>query len=458
MSLSSLLLLAALLLGTTRAAALQADDGSVLVVMPDDLGVDALPFYGLDPLVRPDLTPNLAALAALGVRFDNAWGAPKCSPARAALQTGRAAFRTGIGNVIEAGGHSLATSELTIPELLLQRASVPYATAYFGKWHLERSGTTQACAPGLHGYQHFAGTLFQVPQSPGYCDWRERVCNGTSGSSPRSFEYMPGVIFDQAADWMSARSGRWFALLAPQLPYDILHTPPSDLQTLRDDPACTSCASGTRACFDAAIQALDSKLGQLLQALGPDWPERITLFFVGDNGTPNFVNRYWPANRAKLTLYEGGVRVPFLVAGRAVPPARRGNVSTALVSVSDVYRTVASLAGVAMLPAGTAQDSYDLTPLLADPPRPNGRTHLLAESFGRNAPAPPYVSHKVALRDARHKVLYNWTERRALALYDLAVDPREQRNLLQPAPPAPSTPAGAALQGLVQRIHELLGS
>jgi hypothetical protein len=180
---------------------------------------------------------------------------------------GRAAFRTGIGNVIEAGGHSLSTGELTLPEMLLQRTTVPYATAYFGKWHLERTGTTQACAPGLHGYQHFAGMLFQIPQSPGYCDWRERVCNGTSGTSPHSLEYMPGVIFDQAAAWMRARSGRWFALLAPQLPYDILHTPPNDLQTLRDDPACTSCAGGTRACFDAAIQALDTKLGHLFRTL-----------------------------------------------------------------------------------------------------------------------------------------------------------------------------------------------
>jgi arylsulfatase B len=447
-----------LLIGAQGATRAQSDAGSVLVVMADDLGIDALPLYGLDPFVPPDLTPNLAALARQGIRFENAWGAPKCSPARAALHTGRAAFRTGIGQVIESGGHSLPTSERTLAELLLERARVPTATGYFGKWHLERTGSSQVCAPGLHGFQHFSGTLFQVPAEPGYCDWRERLCEGTASTNPRTLAYMPGVIFDQASAWMRTRSGPWFCVLAPQLPYDILHVPPGDLQRVRNGPACRACASGTRACFDAALQALDTKLGHVLGALGPDWPERVTVFFVADNGTPNFVQRYWPPNRAKLTLFEGGVRVPFLVAGRAVAPARRGTVSSALVALTDVYRTVAGLAGIETLPAGTAQDSYDLRPLLADPPRANGRTHLVAELFGRNQPAPPYVAHKVALRDARYKVIYSWTERRANSFFDLASDPRELRNLLQPAPPPTSTPAGAALRDLVQRIHALMGS
>src|SRR5688572_2865073 len=309
--------------------------------MADDLGVDALPLYGLDHRVKPSQTPNLMALARLGVRFENAWAAPKCSPARAALPTGRAAFRTGIGNVIEAGGYSLPPDELTLPEMLARWAPVPYATAFFGKWHLERIGSARPCAAtALHGYQHFAGTLFEVPEDPGYCDWRESVCDGSSSAKVRLFEYMPGVIFDQAAAWM-ARRGRWFCLLAPQSPYNIPHVPPADLQSLRDDPSCASCTSGTRACYDAAIQAFDTKLGQLLEALGPDWPERITVFFLADNGTPALFNRYWPPDHTKLTLFEGGVRVPFVVAGRAVAPGRRGTASSALVSITDVYRTVA---------------------------------------------------------------------------------------------------------------------
>lgn len=445
--------------GATPLCAAQSDVGSVLVVLADDLGIDALESYGLDAQVPRDLTPHLSALASQGIRFENAWSAPKCSPARAALHTGRAAFRTGIGNVIEAGGHSLPTSETTLPEMLALRAPVPYSTGYFGKWHLERTGTNQFCAPSsLHGYEHFAGTLFQVPPQPGYCDWRVSVCDGAVGTNTRSFEYMPARIFDLASAWIATRPERWFCVLAPQAPYELLHTPPLNLQSIRNGPGCASCAPGTRACFDAALQALDKKLGQLLADLGPDWEQRVTVIFTADNGTPGSVNRYWPTGHAKLTLFEGGVRVPFLVAGRAVPAARRGSVSSALVSISDVYRTVARLAGVTTLPAGTAQDSFDLGPLLEATPRANGRTHLWAETFGRNAPAPPYPVHKVAIRDARYKLIYNWSEQRPLFLFDLARDPRELTNLLRPAVPAPNSPASTALQDLTGRIRASLGS
>jgi arylsulfatase A-like enzyme len=436
-------------------AASPGDEGSVLVVLADDLGIDALPFYRLDPAVRANLTPNLADLAARGVRFENAWGAPKCSPARAALHTGEASFRTGIGNVIEAGAHSLSPAALTLPEALAL-APAPYTAGFFGKWHLERTGSSQVCAPSaLHGYDAFAGTLFQVPPEPGYCDWRERTCGGSAGASTRVFDYMPGWIFDEAEAWIRAQPGPWLCTLAPQLPYDLMHTPPADLQNVRSAPECSACASGNRACFDAALRAFDTKLGHVLAALGPDWETRVTVIFTADNGTPNSVNRYWPAGRAKLTLFEGGVRVPFVVAGRAVAPGRRGSVSGALVAVSDVFRTVIGQAGVDALPPGTARDSYDLAPLLADPPQPNGRTHLLAESFGRNLPAPPYPVHKVAVRDARYKLVYDWTNRRPLHLFDLARDPRELVNLV---PPPANSPAAQALAALVARIQVLLGS
>jgi arylsulfatase A-like enzyme len=455
---SALGILIALAGASAAASAPQSDAGSILIVQADDLGIDALAMYGLDPAVPPGLTPNLDTLASLGVRFVNAWGAPKCSPGRAALQTGRISFRTGIGNVIEAGTYSLSPSEVVLPEMLSTFAPVPYASGFFGKWHLERNGTNQLCGPSaLHGYQHFAGTLLQVPSLPGYCSWRERVCNGSEGTSQTILEYMPAHIVDQAAEWIAAQSGPWLCTLAVQSPYEIGHVPPQDLQSARSGASCSPCSSSERACYDAALQAFDTKLGELLSGLGPDWFERITVIFTADNGTPGAVNRYWPAGRAKLTLFEGGVRVPFVIAGRGVDPTRRGSVASDLVALTDVYRTVATLAGVSALPPELAQDSFDLTPLLAQPPLPSGRTHLLAETFGKNQPAPPYLSHKIAVRDTRYKLVYQWTERRPLQLFDLASDPRELRNLLAPTIPPPSTPAGAALAALVAHIHATLG-
>jgi len=442
--------------GRARSA---SDEGSVLVVLADDLGIDALPMYGLDPLVPPGLTPNLDALAAQGLRFENAWAAPKCSPARAALLTGRAAFRTGIGNVIESGGFSLPEEELTLPEMLAELAPLPYATGFFGKWHLERLGSGEVCAPtALHGFEQFEGTLFYVPTTAEYCAWTERACSGATGSTQPVLEYMPARVFDVAASWIASRPGPWFCVVAPQLPYDMLHNPPRELQSIRTGPECAECPAGTRACFDAAIQAFDTKLGDLLGSLGPDWPERVTVIFTADNGTPNSVNRYWPSGHVKTTFFEGGVRVPFVAAGRAVAPGRRGKVASALVSITDVYRTVAKLAGVAKLPKDVAQDSFDLGPLLQHPPRPTGRSHLVAEKFVRNAAAPPYFDHRIAIRDRRFKLIYDWSDQRALYLFDLESDPREQENLLKPSPPLSGTPAGDALLELTSRVYALLGA
>jgi len=434
------------------------DEGSVLIVLADDLGIDALAMYGLDPLVRPDLTPNLELLASYGLRFENAWAAPKCSPARAALLTGRAAFRTGIGNVIESSAFSLPEEELTLPEMLAEFAPLPYATGFFGKWHLERLGSGRLCAStAVHGFQHFEGTLFYVPTAPEYCAWNERLCDGATGRSQPCSQYMPARVFDMAAAWIDSRQGPWFCTLAPQLPYDMLHNPPVELQSIRTGPQCAECPTGTRACYDAAIQALDTKLGELLARLGPDWFERLTVIFAADNGTPNSVNRYWPSGHVKTTFFEGGIRVPLVVAGRAVAPGRRGKVASALVSITDVYRTVAGLAGVVELPPDVAQDSFDLGPLLQDPPRPTGRSTLLAEKFVRNQAAPPYVDHRAAIRDQRFKLIYDWSDRRALYLFDLAEDPRELVDLLEPEPPAPGTPAGDALVALEKRLFALLG-
>lgn len=82
----------------------------------------------------------------------------------------------------------------------------------------------------------------------------------------------------------------------------------------------------------------------------------------------------------------------------------------------------------------------------------------MVEKFTRNAAAPPYLDHRIAIRDRRFKLIYHWTDRRAMHLFDLSADPLEQENLLQPVPPPPGTPAGDALLQLTSRVHALLGT
>jgi arylsulfatase A-like enzyme len=106
-----------------------------------------------------------------------------------------------------------------------------------------------------------------------------------------------------------------------------------------------TCAEANRAnprpFFKAMVEALDTEIGRLLASLPPAERARTTVLFLGDNGTESCAQAS-PSGRAKSTLYEGGIHVPLLASGYRVG---RGECA-ALVNTTDVFATVAELAGV----------------------------------------------------------------------------------------------------------------
>jgi arylsulfatase A-like enzyme len=444
-----------LALGGACAPPVDSEPRNVLVVLLDDVSVADLPLYGIDPDVRADLTPHLDALAARGVTFRTAWANPFCSATRALVLTGRHASRTLIGTVVERGEVSLADDEVTLPEALARWGRPGAATAAFGKWHLEHRGSSADCPPTeRHGFDAFAGTLGEVKRD--YCDWTELARPPSLDAGGPSAEYMPAAVVDAAMRWIAAQEGSWFCYLAPQTPYHRLHVPPAELQGVVAGSACSLCEAGDARCYDAALQAFDTKLGELVASLGPDWEEHTTILFAADNGAPNNVLDYWPEGHGKGFLYEGGVRVPLVVAGRGVAPGLRGTWCEERVQLTDVYRTVTSLFGIEELPDDVAQDSLDLTPLLAGAAGARGRDVLVAEKFKRHRPAPPFPGHQAAARDERFKLIYGFEEARAQELYDLAADPREVVDLLADGAPAPGSVEHDALTRLEAAIHAAL--
>ncbi|HEX6885602.1 MAG TPA: sulfatase-like hydrolase/transferase [Planctomycetota bacterium] len=381
-------MIAAALLATLPGLALQAEpSGNVLILVADDLGLDQLGLYGW-PDAAP--TPNLAALAAGGVLFWNAWAHPTCSPTRATLQTGRHAFRTGIGAVIpaHAGGPGLPLDEVTLPELLDLGTGGAYAHAAIGKWHLGTSQVGGDLAPNQAGYAHFAGSL--EGQIERYDHWR-RVEDGVAAYTSR---YATSVCVDDALTWIHAQTRPWLCVVSFQAPHAPFHRPPAGLHTQAlpaADPRenCGDAGGDPRPFMRAAVQALDTEIGRLLAGLPSGQREGTTVFFLGDNGSESCIARPPTTNRAKGTLYESGVRVPFLAAGRGV--TARGT-STALVGVIDLFATVAELAGIdlaATLP-GHVLDSVSLVPCLADRTA-RVRSHLYAEAFAPIGPGTPQL-------------------------------------------------------------------
>lgn len=379
-------MLATLLLTLSLASSTPTTEhGNVLVLVADDLGVEQLACYGYGQPTAP--TPHLDQMAASGVRFLDAWSQPVCTPTRATLQTGRYGFRTGLGEVIHPDGNGvgLALSEVTLPEMLDLGTGGAYAHAMIGKWHLGTPATGGALAPNLAGYGHFAGSL------EGQIERYDRWWRVVDGVGAYHFKYATSTNVDDALVWIYAQQRPWLCVVSFQAPHAPFHRPPASLHTQNLPPgvppdSCTAPGPDPLPFYHAAVEAMDTEIGRLLASLPSGEREHTTVLFVGDNGTPDCIVRA-PFSSSKGSLYEGGVHVPLIVSGLGVTAP---GVSPALVNTSDLFATVADLAGVdlaATLP-GVQLDSVSFAPCLTDPgARP--RDWIYAESFTPNgAPAP----------------------------------------------------------------------
>ena len=111
---------------------LEAPKPNVLLIIADDMGIDASPNYDIGD-IKPHM-PNLEALASIGITFDNVWAYPMCSPTRASILTGRYGYRTGVLNAESAS--TIPANEKTIQRFLDENTDSSYNHAIVGKWHL----------------------------------------------------------------------------------------------------------------------------------------------------------------------------------------------------------------------------------------------------------------------------------------------------------------------------------
>lgn len=258
--------------------------------------------------------------------------------------------------------------------------------------------------------------------------------------------YATTELVDDAIAWLGEQPEPfvlWLALNAPHAPF---HVPPEDLHSVDDLGVQGDCPEGRRSdCYGAAVEAMDSEIGRLLAHLDDGRLDRTWVIFVGDNGTPAQVAQPPVVSlRSKNSLYEGGVRVPLIVAGpglsdpdRAVDP---------IVDVSDLHATILQLTG-AELPSDRTLDSVSLVPYLLDPAAPPQRTHTLAQL---EASSPDDDKAGDAIRDERFKYIRFADGREEL--YDLDADPWEDDELLADPPPE----ATAAYEALAAALDALL--
>ncbi len=436
---------------------------NTLIILVDDYGVDASPLYPVadpnnptssSPNVNAQATPNLASLLNRGVRFTNAWANPSCSPTRATMFTGRYGFRTGVGMPIAptATQGMLDLNEFGLPRALDANPQLGYAHANVGKWHLSK----QPDDPNAAGWGFYSGSLIgliDVNSPDSYYTWNKTVQGVTT---PGHSIYATTDNVNDAITWVSEQDGQgkpwllWLGLMAPHSPFQL---PPNNLHDYDDLPnTAEDIAANPVPYFKAMVQAMDTELGRLLAHVSLD---ETNVVFLGDNGTDARVVRPpFDATRAKGTLYEGGLRVPLIVAGPDVDAPNR--VSPALVNTSDLYATVLELSGVnvaATVPAGVALDSVSLVPVLRNAAGPR-RSWAFAEQFNSSGfGVPPTFQTGKTIRNPRYKLIQ--LENGTAEFYDLVTDPYEKRNLLLSSL---TQIEQAAYLGLSDKLTALLGS
>ncbi|MEQ1502703.1 MAG: sulfatase-like hydrolase/transferase, partial [Myxococcota bacterium] len=381
-------------------------------VLLDDIGADQLGSYGIGETVAP--TPTLDCLAERGVRFTRAWAAPLCSPGRAALETGRLADRTTMGyNVL--GDGMMPLEEVTLGELAHQAG---YTTGLVGKWHLSGWDSPLGVdAPRMQGFDTFEGTLdnLDAPWVPEHGDDADQDYHGyqwiRNGAIHWTRRYAMAVDADASLDFIRATEGPWLLVSAFHAAHTPIHEAPGRLTTQKVPKDPTPDEK-----YRSMVEAADTELGRLLQGIDRDVLADTTIVVVSDNGTSTFGTiPPFDKAKAKATLYEGGLHVPMIVAGPHV--AVPGSTSDALVSLVDVFPTVAELLGVEP-PAEL--DGVSFAAQLADPTTPGPA--FVAASWS------PDEGYDRAIRGERYKLITR--SNGEAELYDLAADPLETVNLL----------------------------
>ncbi|MCB1275108.1 sulfatase [Prosthecobacter sp.] len=400
---------------------------NIVVIMADDLGWRDLHCYG-NALVD---TPALDQLAMEGMRFTSAYAAsPVCTPTRAAMMTGQSPARLHITNHAPGNPDGFALKDSPLHEAenirhlplvavtIAERLSAAgYATAHVGKWHLshvtraEKGLVEKELRPEKQGFDLNVGGCSNGGPPSYFAPYRNpALADGKPG------EYLPERLADESIAFIRQHKGGPFFL--NWWPYSV-HYPMQAREALIakyrkrteiKDPI-----------YAAMIEAMDTVIGRFLTALDEAGLRDNTLvLFKSDNGGYNGDNR--PLRGFKGMLYEGGIRVPWIV--RWPGKVKPGTMNETPVISTDCYPTLLEVASLPPTENHTL-DGKSLLPLLTQSP-----------GFERDTlyfHYPNYAFHQKnrlgsAIREGAFKLIRNYDDD-SLELYDLSNDIGEKHNL-----------------------------
>jgi arylsulfatase A-like enzyme len=398
---------------------------NILFILTDDMGYGDIGCYG--GKFAP--TPNIDRLAHEGIRFTQYYSvSPICSPSRTGLTTGMFPARWNITSYLQtrAGNRACEQADFlnpAAPSLARTLKAAGYATGHFGKWHMGGGrDVTNAPRFAAYGFDEHASTYESPEPHPDIT-----ATNWIWSPHDKVKRWDRTAFFvDKTLDFLRRHKGQpCFVNLWP----DDVHTPwvPNQerLGLYPNGPA-------EERKFRAVLDEYDRQMGRLLAGLKELGLEGQTLvIFTSDNGPlPSFRgSRSGGLRGSKLSLYEGGIRMPFIVRWPGHTPAGWLD-DQAVLAATDLFPSLCAVAGVE-LPKDTAFDGEDLSAVLLGSSRV--RTRPLFWEYGRNTNSFDYPrgadrSPNVAMREGNWKLLVN-ADDTDLQLYDLKSDPKEATNV-----------------------------
>jgi arylsulfatase A-like enzyme len=418
-----------------KSAAARRRPPNVIFILADDLGWTDL---GCQSSTYYQ-TPAIDRLAAQGVRFTSFYSCQNCVPTRAALMTGQYAPRTGMFTVgsLERGQaeHRRLVPPANRTDLPLDRTTIAralkaagYATALFGKWHLGQKGDYHPARRGFDEAIVSMGRHFDFVTDP------------PAAYPPGT--YLADFLTDKALDFIERHRDRPFFLY---LAHFGVHSPHEAKPELIAKHAGKAPIGGHRSpIYAAMIESVDQSVARVQAKLAElKLTDDTVIIFTSDNGgvggyaaagvKAHEITDNAPLRGGKGMLYEGGVRVPFLVRWPGVIPA--GAVCDEPALHVDLFPTLLELAGGSP-PAGQPLDGLSLAPLFQNPraklPREAIYAHFPGYLEGRGAGA--WRTTPVGWVRARDFKLLEFFEDGRLELYNLKDDLGEKQNLAEAQP------------------------
>jgi len=381
-----------------------------------------------------------------------------CTPTRASILTGKYPLRYNIRQYFP-GKAYLPEEAVTIPELLRDRG---YASIHIGKWHLggltkeiiEARNNGEEADPGplQHGFDHYFSMVEGGNNLPNFMD--DRILYKQGGKYlyrddlkvPPDDKFLTDIFTDEAIRQIEgfAESGKPFFInlwyKVPHTPYEPAPEPHLSKYSKNPFPEKENQnyhlgqnAPGDGILYNSMVSNLDANIGRIINRLKELMIFDHTVILITSDNGPSYRGSPGPWTGGKADLYEGGIRVTFIVVwnGRV----KAGTVSRSIVHSNDILPTVCELAGVE--PEGFDVDGRSMLPIWKGYAEEQDRTvfwqlELSVDPWGEIwYPQPGEKPEPYATAVARKGDWKLMTDSLVpVALYDLEKDSLEQKNLL----------------------------